>query len=61
MGQDDELIPMSALPFAEEELRRLLSRWLPPVQGPSGEQLERIARTAAQQYLREEEEGEQKT
>jgi hypothetical protein len=51
--RDDEFIPMSALPFDEEELARLLPRWLPPVQGPTGEQLERLARAERQQVLEE--------
>jgi hypothetical protein len=51
----DELIPMAALPFDEEELARLLPRWLPPVRhAPGGEQLEQLARMAAQQVLEEE-------
>jgi hypothetical protein len=53
---EHDLIPMAALPTAEEELRRLLPRWLPPVRhAPSGEQLERLARMAAQQVLAEDE------
>jgi hypothetical protein len=50
----EDLIPMAALPYDEEELRRLLSRWLPPTRhAPTGEQLERLARVAAQQVLEE--------
>jgi hypothetical protein len=52
--QQDDLIPMAALPFEEEELRRLLPRWLPPLRhAPTGEQLERLVRAGHQQVLEE--------
>jgi hypothetical protein len=53
MHADDELIPMAALPFAEEALlRALLDRWLPPVRGaPDGPTLGALVRTPAQGAL----------